>query len=233
MTKVSLKDLAPKVLGLCFFFSFFSFSVSAQSSAQSSQESQAVVMSENNQSDSRASSVSNASSQNGSSQQNWNWSSPSYEENRQNTSTFGLFVKMVFALALVLVLAYLVIRFLKRGTKLLNSDDPFLRRVAHLNLSSGRSVDIVTVLDKAYLIGVTDNSINLIGQIEDKELIDSMNLYADKNDKQKRPQSFSDVLDLFMPHGPRDKNNQNVFASSAQEAADMLRQQRDRLNGGV
>lgn len=162
--------------------------------------------------------------------QGWNWSSGNYEQNQQSPSTFGLFVRMVFALLVVLALAYVAVRFLKRSTKLSDSDDPFLRHVSHLSLSASRSVDVVTILDHAYILGVSDNAVNLIGHIDDKELVDSMNLYADKNDSKKRPRSFDDILAIFMPNSGRQQQGQNIFGSSAQNAADMLHRQRNRLN---
>ena len=157
--------------------------------------------------------------------QNWNWNSGEYEQSQQSSSTFGLFVKMVLSLGVVLGLAYLAMRVLRRGTK---SDDPFLRHVSHLPLSSNRSVDVVTILNHAYILGVSDNAINLIGQIEDEELVNSMNLYADKNDNTKRPRSFDDILSIFMPGGTT--KNQNIYGSSAKNAAESLQRQRSRLN---
>ncbi len=142
-------------------------------------------------------------------------------------SSIWLLVKMIFVLALVIVCIYFVIYFMKRSTKISDTDDPFLRQVSKITLSPGKSVQIVTVLEHAYLIGVSDNSINLIGQIDDKELVDSMNIFADKNNNSKRPKSFADILDLFMPKGPR---SSNVYGSSAQNMADSLKKQRDRFN---
>lgn len=160
--------------------------------------------------------------------QNWNWNSGDYEQSQQSSSTFGLFVKMVLSLGVVLGLAYLAMRVLRRGTKIRTSDDPFLRHVSHLPLSSNRSVDVVTILNHAYILGVSDNAINLIGQIEDEELVNSMNLYADKNDNTKRPRSFDDILSIFMPGGTT--KNQNIYGSSAKNAAESLQRQRSRLN---
>lgn len=163
--------------------------------------------------------------------QGWNWNSQGYGQPQSQPSTFGLFVRMVLALSVVLVIAYLVVRLLKRGTKLSNSDDPFLRHVSHLPLSASRSVDVVTILDHAYILGVSDNAVNLVGEITDKELVNSMNLYADKNDSTARPRSFEDVLNIFMPRGKRGQS-ENVYGSSAWNASESLRRQRERLGGG-
>ena len=227
MTNFS-RESAFKAVCFALLLSFFSFSVCAQSSSlgeqnQTSQENQLV---------SEDVSASASSSSSSSENTNWNWSTEGYNQNQQTPSTFGLFVRMVFALALVLAIAYIAMRLLKRSSKLSNSDDPFLRHVSHLSLSASRSVDVVTILDHAYILGVSDNAVNLVGEITDKELVNSMNLYADKNDNTKRPRSFNDILSIFMPNPNRNGQNENVYGSSAWNASELLRRQRERLNEG-
>lgn len=144
----------------------------------------------------------------------------------------GVYIRMILVLAVVVALIYVLFRFIKantRGDSLL-SDDTYLRRVASLSLGTGKSVQVVTLVDNAYLIGVSDNSVNLISIIEDKELINAMNLSADKRDKVSRPKSFSDVLELFMPSASRRKQG-NVFESKeADDILAALNTQRQRLN---
>lgn len=149
---------------------------------------------------------------------------PAQAEPRKSSSIL-YFLRMVLVLAVVIVLIYAVLRFMKRTASVGDTDDPFLRRVCSLSIGQGKSVQVVTILSHAYLVGVTDNGINLIGEITDKELVDSMNLYADKNGQVKKPRSFSDVLELFMQ--TPSKKQENAFRSTV----DSLRQQRGRLNG--
>ena len=75
-------------------------------------------------------------------------------------------------------------------------DDLYLREVANLTLSPGKSVRVVSLKDKAYIIGVTDSNINLIAEVEDKDLIDAMNLNAEESVSEK-PKDFSTVLSMF------------------------------------
>ena len=213
MTKNSRKSFMLKAFCLGLLLVFSQVSVYSQNSSDTVSQSE-------NQSISQESAAGSS--------QDWNWSSSNYEQSQQSSSTFFLFVKMLFALALVLALAYFAVRILKRGSKLGSSDDPFLRHVSHLPLSTNRSVEVVTILNHAYILGVSDNAVNLIGQIEDEELVNSMNLYADKNDNTKRPRSFDDILSIFMPGGAG--KNQNIYGSSAQNAAESLQRQRSRLN---
>lgn len=142
--------------------------------------------------------------------------------------TILAFVKMLVVLLIVLACAYGVFFLMKRSSGASASSDPFLRKVSQVSLGAGKSVQIVTLLDNAYILGVTDNSVNMIAQISDKDIVDSMNVYADKNDRTSRPRTFADVLDIFMAKGP---NSGNVFGS-ADSAASVLRKQRERFNDG-
>ena len=127
-------------------------------------------------------------------------------------STTGFIVKTVIVLILVVAAIYGIMLFFKKKNNVSKSDDDFLRRVSSLQLSPGRSIEIVSLIDKAYILGVTDSNINLISEIEDKELIQAMNLNFDKKQNTKKPMNFADVLDIFMPHGPR--NSVNVYADA-------------------
>lgn len=126
--------------------------------------------------------------------------------NLKQPSTAWTFIKMILFLCLVVAAIYAVMWFFKKKLNNTKSDDNFLRRVSSLNIGPGKSVEIVTLLDNAYILGVTDSNINVIDQIEDKELIEALNLNFDKNQNVKKPMNFSDVLDIFMPNGPRNKN---------------------------
>ncbi|MBR4463142.1 MAG: flagellar biosynthetic protein FliO [Treponema sp.] len=171
-----------------------------------------------------------------------NWNQTVNQVPADSPSTLGLFVRMVLVLALVVAAIYGLMKVLKKGMKIGNDDnDPFLRRVSQVTLGPGKSVQIVTLFNHAYLVGVTDSSVNLLGEISDKELVDSMNLYSDQHANVSKPRSFADILNIFMPNGPRAEEetpqtrsaseSDNVFTNSAESAAEELQRQRDRLNG--
>jgi len=146
-------------------------------------------------------------------------------------ATVWLFVRMILVLAVVIACIYGVLWFMKRNTGTAKNTDQFLRVVSSVTLSPGKSVQIVSLLDeKAYIIGVTDSAVNLIGEVTDKETIDAMNLYADRQSGTKKPRNFTDILSIFMP-GQKEKNG-NVFSGTGDKAAELLKQQRDRLNPG-
>ena len=137
----------------------------------------------------------------------------------------GSFIRMILVLIIVIVLIVGLFWFLKRKTNVITNDDDYLRRVAAINLAPGKSVQVVTLIDKAYLIGVTDDSITLLGEINDDELIKAMNLSADKKANIKKPLSFSEVLDMFLIKNNKTKS---VFSDSEQKVDQMFTQQEER-----
>lgn len=147
-------------------------------------------------------------------------------------SMAGLFIRMILALAVVAGIVYVIFYFLKRTTRASNDSDPFLRRVSQISLSPGKSVQVVTLQDNAFLIGVSDDSISLIGKIEDKELINAMNLYADKNQKVSKPRSFREILDMFMPGSSKEPED-NIYSQQASSSENAIRRQRERLNSEI
>lgn len=157
------------------------------------------------------------------------WSVSAPENQSKAPSSFALFLRMVISLLIVIALVYFVVKIFRKNSGFADSDDSFLRKVSQISIGAGKSVQIVTLLENAYLIGVTDSNINLLAEIKDKELVDSLNLIADKNQKVSRPKSFADVLDIFLAKGSK---NGNAFSDSARHVSDMLKNQRDRFNRG-
>lgn len=162
---------------------------------------------------------------------------------------------MVLVLAVVIVCIYVVVYLLRRGIHSRTLSDVFLKKAASLTLSPGKTVHIVTLQDHAYIIGTADNSINLLGEINDKELIDALNLQSEIVPGKRAP-DFASLLSLFMPkpkktaapkktdfgdefhtnfsfngtvlHSNQNPNTGN-FSDSVSETVQNLSKQRDRL----
>ena len=138
---------------------------------------------------------------------------------KKESSGIGIFVRMIVVLLLIVVLIYGVFWFIKKKTNVVTNDDDYLRRVAAISLAPGKSVQVVTLIDKAYLLGVTDDSITLLGEINDDELIKAMNLNADKKANTKKPATFSEVLDMFLVKSNKQKN---IFSDSEDKVEQMF-----------
>ena len=149
----------------------------------------------------------------------------------KTSSTIGVFVRMIIVLIVVVLLIYAFFWFVKRKTNNnLKTDDDYLRRVAYLNIAPGKTVEVITLIDKAYLIGVTEDNINLLGEIDDKELITAMNLNSDKKANIKKPATFNEVLELFLQKGSKKKSVfsqeeskvENLFSENPSKQDDTL-----------
>jgi len=205
------KSLVAVLLGMAFVL--FAFPLSAQSNSASDDSTQSSVSSLDLEksitfNDDVTSSVSTENT-----------------SSRKNSSGIGIFIRMVLVLILIVGLIYGVFWFIKKKTNVVTNDDDYLRRVAAINVAPGKSVQVVTLIDKAYLIGVTDDSITLLGEINDDELIKAMNLSADKKANIKKPLSFSEVLDMFLIKNNKTKS---VFSESEQKVDQMFTQQEER-----
>ena len=134
-------------------------------------------------------------------------------------STVGMFVRMIIVLVIVIGLIYGVLWFIKKKTNVVKTDDEYLRRAAYINIAPGKTIEVITLIDKAYLIGVTEDNITLLGEIHDDELIKAMNLSADKKNNTKKPASFADVLDMFLV---KKGGQKNVFSESEKQVDNMF-----------
>ena len=134
-------------------------------------------------------------------------------------STVGMFVRMIVVLIIVVGLIYGTFWFIRKKTNVIKTDDEYLRRAAYINIAPGKSVEVITLIDKAYLIGVTEDNITLLGEIHDDELIKAMNLTADKKNNTKKPVTFSDVLDMFLV---KKGGQKNVFSDTEQTVEQMF-----------
>ena len=143
-------------------------------------------------------------------------------QNYKGTSTAGVFIRMIVVLLIVIALIYGVLWFIKKKTNVVKTDDDYLRRAAYINIAPGKTIEVITLIDKAYLIGVTEDNITLLGEIQDDELIKAMNLSADKKNNTKKPSSFSEVLDMFLVKGNKQKS---VFSDTENQVDNLFNNQ--------
>ena len=141
--------------------------------------------------------------------------------NYKAPSTAGMIINMVLVLALVVAALYGIMRFFKKKNNAVQSEDDFMRRVSSLNFAPGKSVEIVTLVDRCFMLGVTDSNINLIAEITDKEMISALNLNFDKKQNTKKPMNFSDVLEMFMPNNS--KNKKSIYTNTEEAVNNLTR----------
>ncbi|HLR41947.1 MAG TPA: flagellar biosynthetic protein FliO, partial [Pseudogracilibacillus sp.] len=93
-------------------------------------------------------------------------------ENKSSSSFFFNFLKMIFALLLVLALIYFILTFMKKRNKLRANSD-LLGNLGGISLGTNKSVQLIKVGDKVYLIGVGEN-VELMKEITDESLIETL-----------------------------------------------------------
>ncbi|NLM00549.1 MAG: flagellar biosynthetic protein FliO [Treponema sp.] len=129
-------------------------------------------------------------------------------------STFWLFFRMIFVLVFVVVCIFFVMYFMKKKLNPQDmSEDAYLRKTASLSLVPGKSVHIITLNDKAYLLGVSENSVSLITEITDKDFVDAMNINAEVAASE-RPKDFGEILEKIIPGFKNKKYEQNSEAAT-------------------
>jgi flagellar protein FliO/FliZ len=88
-------------------------------------------------------------------------------------SILGVF-RIILTLAVVAVAIYGLVFFIKRASRGGKARDPFLKILATIPLGANRSAHIISAGSKAWLVGVAEHGINLISEIEDKDLLNTM-----------------------------------------------------------
>jgi flagellar protein FliO/FliZ len=137
------------------------------------------------------------------------------------TPTILVVLRMVLVLALAAAAIYGVVFFFKRLSRPGEQKNPYLKVLAGVPLGTGNSVSVVSLGNKAWLVGAGTNGVSLIAEITDREMVDAMLL----EDSRKGPSGgsklpdFSAILRRLGGGGMADKRF----------SADDLRKRRERL----
>ncbi|MCL1994087.1 MAG: flagellar biosynthetic protein FliO [Spirochaetes bacterium] len=89
-------------------------------------------------------------------------------------ATTGVILRMVLTLVLVALAVYGIVFFMKRAGRRTEASDPFLKILASANLGANRHAHVVSVGSKAWLLGASEGGVSLIGEIDDKDVLDAM-----------------------------------------------------------
>lgn len=135
----------------------------------------------------------------------------------------GALVRLILVLVLLCAACWLIFRFLRKSAPV-SAADPFLKNVASLPVETGKSVAVITLGTRAFLIGVADHSVSLLAEITDPELIDRMNLHAGLAAEKRK--SFLEVLSAVVP---KIRPETGSRTSSASGTAEFIRKSRSRL----
>ena len=136
--------------------------------------------------------------------------------------TVWTIIRMILVLLLVAASIYGLVFLLKKASKRGADNDPFLKILANKHLGFNRYAHIVSIGSKAYLVGSSEGGVNLISEIDDKEIIDAM-LLEDSRKSEAVQSRVQDFLSLLRRLGVRAQRNN--------PGADEIRKRRERLKG--
>lgn len=138
----------------------------------------------------------------------------------QNTGIVWYMVRMVLVLGLVLLALYGLFMFLKRKAKRPIQEDPFIKHLGVTQIAPGKSVHVLSLGSKAWLLGVSDTGITMLAELDDKELIDAMVVKAQEAPPDVEPVDFRTVFLKMFPGAPK---------KTTEPKLDVFSEQRNRI----
>lgn len=112
-------------------------------------------------------------------------------------SSIWLLVRALVVLALVIAAIYGIFHVLKKTSTLSAASDPYLKSVSSIPLAPGKTAQVISIGTRAFLVGCADQQISLIAELDDRELIDAMNLASER--KVPPAGGFASILSSFLP----------------------------------
>jgi flagellar biogenesis protein FliO len=132
----------------------------------------------------------------------------------------GFWGPFIFLLIVVVVL-YFLLRYIRKKKAPPLSEVDFMQNLGTLSLSGGAYLEIVEIGEKIYLLGVGSSSVNMLLEIEDKDLI----LKLKTNPLGPKHRSFLDVLGNVF-----EKKGKNFQVQTPHKTfVDFIKTQKDRL----
>lgn len=134
-------------------------------------------------------------------------------------------LRILLVLALVAVAIYGVVFFLKRLSRPPQQKNPYLKVLARVPLSAGSMMAVVSVGTRAWLVGAAENSVSLLAEINDQELVDTMLLDESQKNAETGTGKFAD-FGAILRRARGIEPQTSVFGDLK---AENIRKRRDRL----
>ena len=153
-------------------------------------------------------------------------------------NTFLYFLRMILVLALVVGTMYFVFTIMRRLAKPKDRGDSPIRVLGSTALGAGKSVHLLGLGSKAWLVGASDHSVSLIAEVDDKELLDGIELEA-ATQKPHASTDFAAILSSFLSKRGGGKGSQRsgeIATPLGEGSGGFIARQRgrlDRFKGGL
>lgn len=142
----------------------------------------------------------------------------------QSNSSLGLdLFKMVVVLVFILVLIYFTLKFINKRNKLFHKAS-VLENLGGISVGQNKSVQLIRIGSKVYLIGVGDN-VELLEEIQDKDVKEDLL----RKDEGEPLQASTIVKSLFRPNEDKEEKKTNEFKQSFQQELEKLKKNRNEM----
>lgn len=167
-------------------------------------------------------------------------SNPQKGTNNENQSTnetqidsssgglLGTFVKMIAALTLVVVLIYFLVRFLSSRQQRFSIQSPF-RLMGGIGLGPNKSLQLIEIGDKIYLVGVGDN-IELLRLIENENEVNQIRTILEEKRKQNEIPSLKSWFVRMNSQKLKEEEESFSFASLLSNRLNDVKQQKKSMH---
>lgn len=148
------------------------------------------------------------------------------DEMRETRSWWSILfdiLNIVVTLGVIVLIVYLVLKFLKKTVGAPVDDFGVIEIMASKGITQGIAIYIVRIGKDYYVMSSGDRGLNLIAKIEDKELIDILNVEKSNQARSVKEDFVDTLLSLFRKKGEKQSK------ALSQGRLEFLRNQRDKL----
>jgi flagellar protein FliO/FliZ len=90
----------------------------------------------------------------------------------KENNLLGLIARTIMALGVIILIIFGIFRFLFKGQRWMGKNSELMQVLATIPLGSNKYIQMVEMLDRILVLGISDSSINLLLEITDKDTID-------------------------------------------------------------
>jgi flagellar protein FliO/FliZ len=139
------------------------------------------------------------------------------------------YIKIIIILGLIVLVIYLIFRFLRKALKIKDDVGDKAVILSSQSLGPGKWIQVVYITGKYLILGVTNDSVNLIMEITDPKEIERLDLQINTR-KTEEGNSFIDILSGIIKGKPKDEEGQKKAFDYESDSLDFLKRQKERLD---
>ena len=147
---------------------------------------------------------------------------------RRSSVDVGAYIRIIVVLALMIGAIYLIFYFMKKFLKVKEDTGDGVQLLTSRTLGPGKQVQVVFVHGRYLILGVTNDNINLLGEITDPKEIEHIELYANEQAAESG-QTFSEIIAGMYKRLFGKKTAEDKKFDYETDEVDFLREQQEKL----